>query len=117
MALRHVKDFYKKQEKQYYKMLADSKEFDELAKKGQVSPEQVEQVHSMLSKLEENYKRLTYIVYLFSLPNRENKTKKYREKNQSLEKALEKHSKEEMLQENEDVLTNFRKKLEEMKHE
>ena len=113
MALRHVKDFYKKQEKQYLKMLADSKEFDSLAKQGVVSSEQVENVHMMLSKLEENYKRLTYIMYLFALPNRDKK----KDKNKIIKDNLKEHSDEIMLQENEDVLVNFKKKLEELKHD
>ena len=113
MALRHVKDFYKKQEKQYLKMLSDAKEFDDLAKQGVVSPEQVENVHTMLSRLEENYKRLTYIMYLFALPNRDKK----KDTNKIIKENLSKHSSEIMLQENEDVLKNFRDKLERLKNE
>ena len=114
MALRHFKDYYKQVEKQYLKMVDDAKEYDKLLKEGKVEYEQVEQVQGMLSKVTENYKRLTYVAYLMQLPNRAKKEAKHR--NKKVEDALKDSSKEAILRENEDVLKNFKNKLEEIKN-
>ena len=114
MALRHFKDYYMQVEKQYLKMVEDAKEYDKLLKEGKVEYEQVEQVQSMLSKLTENYKRLTYVAYLMQLPNRPKKEAKHR--NVKVENALQDSSKEAILKENEDVLKNFKNKIEEIKN-
>ena len=114
MALRHFKDYYKQVEKQYLRMVEDSKEYDKLLKEGKIEYEQVEQVQLMLSKITENYKRLTYIAYLMQLPNRPKKESKQR--NIKLENVLKDSSKEAIYKENEDILKNFKKQLEEIKN-
>lgn len=114
MALRHFKEYYKQVEKQQLKMVEDAKEFDKLLKEGKVEPEQVEQVQLMLSKVTENYKRLTYIAYLLQLPNKKQKETKHRDA--KIEKALEKDSQEAILLENENVLVEFKKYIEEIKN-
>ena len=116
MALRHFKEYYKQVEKQYLRMLEDSKEYDKLLKEGKVDPEQVEQVQVMLSKVTENYKRLTYIAYLMQLPNKKKKEAKHRDSR--LEKALyiDKATACAVCEENEDILKNFKKQLEEIKN-
>lgn len=114
MALRHFKEYYKQVEKQYLRMLEDSKEYDKLLKEGKVEYEQVEQVQTMLSKVTENYKRLTYVAYLIQLPNRPKKEVKHR--NMKVENALKDSSKETIVKENEDILKNFRDKIEEIRN-
>ena len=114
MALRHFKDYYMQVEKQYLKMVEDAKEYDKLLKEGKVEYEQVEQVQAMLSKVTENYKRLTYVAYLMQLPNRPKKEAKHR--NLKVENALKDSSKEAILKENEDVLKNFKNKIEDIKN-
>lgn len=114
MALRHFKDYYKQVEKQYFRMVENSKEYDKLLKEGKVEYEQVEQVQAMLSKVTENYKRLTYVAYLMQLPNRSKKEKKHR--NTKIENALKMDDKEAIYKENEDILINFKKQIEEKKN-
>ena len=117
MALKQVKTYYRQVEHQYFRMLEDSKEFDELLKQGKVDQSQIDQIHLMLSKLEENYKRLSYIMFLIGAPNRTKKLPKYNQQNAKLDFASIKADDKSVLAENEDVLKKFKSYLEGIKNE
>lgn len=114
MALRDVKSYYKKIESQYFGLLAKIKEFDEALKLGEVSPEQMENAKQMVAKIEDNYKRWAYLMFLLNLPAKK-KQKKYISQHNKLYENTKPYSAEESLEESEYVLKKFEKLLEEVK--
>lgn len=115
MALKHIKEYYKKIESQYLGLLARVKEFDEALKKGEVSPEQADTAKQMLFKVEDNYKRWSYLLFLLNQPSKKEKQKGYLKQHSQLAKATETYSAEEIIANGEYVLKDFEKLLKEVK--
>lgn len=115
MALKHIKEYYKKIETQYFGLLARVKEFDEALKRGEVSPEQAESARQMIFKVEDNYKRWSYLLFLLNQPSKKEKQQKYLKQHSQLDKATKAYSAEEILADGEYVLKDFEKLLKEVK--
>ena len=84
MALRDVKDYYFKMLSQYMEMKADLADFEQALKDGFITEEQMQNAFDEVNKVQQNYERLSYIMYLLSLPNRKSKQKKYNTMNSAL---------------------------------
>lgn len=117
MALKQVKDYYLQVQAQYLEMVADAKDFDEALKAGMVEQSQFDQAQEMLTRIKENYERLSYIMYLFMQPNRKEKVAKFNKQNKLTQAQLEKYSGSQttVMSENEDVLKEFKKLIKEIK--
>jgi len=113
MARSHIIRYYLEVEHQYLEMLDTLTELKELVKEGKVSIEAYEQEVAGVEKLKENYERISYIMFLLNQPKRASKKldtytiKWYNE--------LKNHSKEAIINENNDVLCTFKNMVKEGK--
>lgn len=107
MARSHVVQYYLEVEYQYLEMLDALKELNKLVKEGKVDLERYEQQASEVQKLKENYERISYIIFLLNKPNR--KSKKLDDNTLRWYAELKNHSKEAIIDENNDVLVTFKK--------
>lgn len=115
MALRHVKDYFQKTEEQYLEMKEDAEELQKLLDEGKIAEEFVKSYEDKLLTIKQNYERLAYIMYLFTIPNREKKRKKFTKQssNNRIETYLNKNnaSVSKVTLENCDILTNLKKMI------
>jgi iron uptake system EfeUOB component EfeO/EfeM len=117
MALKQVKNYYLQVQEQYLEMVNDAKDFDEAIKKGLIDQAQYDQAQTLLNRVKENYERLSYIIYLFYQPNRDKKVAKFNNQHKELVKHFNSagSSKESILEENSDMLKQFKQIVREIK--
>ena len=84
MALRDVKEYYFKMLSQYIEMKADLADFEQALKDGFITEDQLQAAFEEVAKVQQNYERLSYIMYLLNLPNRKSKQKKYNVTNNAI---------------------------------
>jgi hypothetical protein len=84
MAVKDVKRYYYAMLNQYLEMKADLADFEQAFADGFITEDQLEAVKEDIIKIEANYDRLTYIMYLLEMPNRDTKKAGYKAKNQKL---------------------------------
>lgn len=89
MAIRDVKEYYFKMLGQYMEMKADMADFEYALKEGFITEEQMQNAIDEMHKVQQNYDRLTYIMYLLSLPNRKSKQPRYNKINKNLVDGFE----------------------------
>ena len=106
MAKRHVNLYFLEQQALYFEMLDNLKEFEQLAKDGKISQEDYDQMLREVELNKANYERLAYIIMLLNKPNR--KDKEEADINASWYKQLEGASKEVILDESRDVLSDLK---------
>jgi hypothetical protein len=90
MAIRDVKEYYFKMLAQYMEMKADLADFEQALKDGFITEEQMQAAFAEVDRVQQNYERLSYIMYLLNLPNRKSKQRKYNEMNSALLAEFEK---------------------------
>lgn len=115
MALRHVKEYYKQVEDQYFRMLKKTKEFDEALKEGLFDQEKYNQALSMTSKIEENYKRIAFTMFLWSKPNKKSKKHRFESQNKHKIEKFAGNTDADVINENEDILKKFYAYVDEIK--
>ena len=86
MAVKDVRKYYVSVQAQYLEMKGDLADFDEAFKEGHITEEKLTAVKEDVAKVEENYNRLAYIIYLLGL--RKRTSKKQAGKDAALLKAL-----------------------------
>ena len=64
MALRDVKEYYFKMLSQYLEMKADLADFEQALKDGFITEDQLQAAFEEVNKVQQNYERLSYIMYL-----------------------------------------------------
>lgn len=115
MALGDVKEYYYKMLAQYVEMKADLEDYNQAAANGYITEDQLEEVKKDIFEIEQNYNRLTYIMYLLELPKRKQKRKSFESNkaNKELHTYLQGKNadKDSIISENESVLTHLRKEL------
>lgn len=111
MGLKAVKKYYLECQEQYLEMLKDAKDFDDAIKQGLIDQSQFDQAQTLLNRVKENYERLSFIMYLFSQPNRSSKVAKFNNQNKNLNNYFEgsSASSQYVMKENDDVLKEFKK--------
>ena len=67
MAIKQVKNYYKQVEKMYLELLSDLKEMEEDFKNNECTEEELQNLLIPVRGIEENYKRLSYIMYLLNI--------------------------------------------------
>ena len=59
----------------YTEMIDALHDMEKEASEGLVAPEKLDQLKNMVEPIKNNYMRISYIMYLLNLPNRESKVK------------------------------------------
>lgn len=117
MALKDVRHFYFSTLCQYLEEKQNLADFKEALEAGNITEEQMQDVMSAVDKLEENYHRLAYIMYLFSLPARKEKRRRFSEQYTEVAAEFAKLGVDEnsITLENAEALKLFKAKLNELK--
>lgn len=84
MAIRDVKHYYYTMQNQYLLMKADLKDFEEGLKSGYITEDQLTEFQEDVAKVEQNFHRLGYIMFLLEQPNRASKKNSYIKHNEKL---------------------------------
>ncbi len=117
MARKDVRDYYFSMLAQYLEEKENLADFEEALKSGYITEEQMQEALETVSKLEENYHRLTYIMYLLDMPNKKSKKNNYSLQNKTIIEALAKLGADEnsVKKENFDALKHFKLALSKLK--
>lgn len=117
MALKDVRDYYYSMLAQYLEEKQNLEDFAEGLKEGFITEEQMQEAVEIVEKLEENYHRLTYIMYLINMPNRPSKKTGYTNQHQAILNEFKRlgADTDSVVSENEDMLKHFKATLKAMK--
>lgn len=115
MSLKHLKQYYKAVEAQYFEMLQDTADFDIALREGKVTQEQVDQMHQLILPIELQYKTWSYVMFLAGQPAKEDKVKDYFDKNEGIRSSFLPFTLENTTKRNKDILMNYRKFIESTK--
>lgn len=88
MARQDVVRFFLSCQDDYYDMLQINKELKEELNAGRITIERYKNSKQELSVIENNYKRLSYIMFLLNLPKRDSKKKKTIKQNEDIKQYL-----------------------------
>lgn len=116
MAIRDVKEYYFKMLGQYMEMKADLADFEYALKEGFITEDQMQAAIEEVNKVQQNYDRLTYIMYLLELPRRNSRQAKYHRANKKILDALTERKADinSIENENKSALDAFRKELKQL---
>lgn len=73
MAIKDVKQYYYNMQAQYLELKDCLQDFEQAFRDGNITEDQLTNIVDDINKLEVNYERLSYVMYLLELPNRANK--------------------------------------------
>ena len=88
MAVKDVREYYYNLLMQKIEMKQDLAEFEEAFKNGYITEDKLVNVKETVDAIEQNFNRVSYIIYLLELPNRPSKQQKARKRNKKLEAAF-----------------------------
>lgn len=109
MSKRDVQKYYEQICEQRLEMLNNIKEFEEECQKGMIAPERVQQLQEMVQPFNQNYERISYIMFLLNQPIKQERKEKYKKKIEKLKENLQKeNSTEAVLEENKQVIENVK---------
>ena len=77
MAIKDVVQYFKECESQYKEFKEEMDDFRLLCSQGMVSPEVVENAQKMLAVVEDNYKKLSYVIFLLNKHTKKEKFNSY----------------------------------------
>ena len=119
MAIKDVKVYFYNMLGQYLEMKEDLKDFDQALQDGHITEDKLEEVYKDVQDLQNNYDRLTFIMYLLELPARKTKKEKFKKSNLVMEKyfADKNADMDSVIKENESLLTHLRNELKKLKEE
>lgn len=106
MSQKDVIKYYNEVVESYKDMLENLKDIEEEMKESLVTPEQVEQMKRMAQPIVDNYKTLSYIIFLLNRPTKKEKFNRYEKQNKKLLENC--RTKEEVLNENREALNNLK---------
>jgi hypothetical protein len=117
MAIKDVKQYYYAMQAQYLEMKADLADFEEALAAGHITEDQLEAVKEDVFKLESNYDRLTYVMYLLEIPNRGSKKAAHAKANAKVLDFFEEtnSSENKVAEENRSTLDHLRAELRKLK--
>lgn len=118
MAIKDVRDYYYTMLSQYLEEKQNLEDFSEALKEGLITEEQMQDAIENVAKLEENYHRLAYIMYLFNMPNRATKKQAYAKQYKNILDELENLGADidSIKNENTDALILFKAALKKLKN-
>lgn len=85
MALKDVKEYVFKQGAIATQAKVTLEAFENELKNGNITEEQLIPAKEYYARIDENYQRLLYVMYLWEIPNRNKKRDRYKGKNQKIE--------------------------------
>lgn len=106
MSQKDVIKYYNEVVENYKDMLENLKDMEEEMKESLVTPEQVDQMKRMAQPIVDNYKTLSYIIFLLNRPTKKEKFNRYEKQNKKLLENC--RTKEEVLNENKEALNNLK---------
>lgn len=112
MAIKDVLNYYNECENQYKEFMVEMEDFKILCSQGMIAPEIVENAQKMADKVEDNYKRLSYIIFLLNKPVKKEKYKRHFCQNKKLLKNS--ITKDEVIEENNLEIKNIKKLKEDL---
>ena len=117
MAVKDVRNYFYNMLSQYLEEKQNLADFEEALKEGYITQEQMQEAMENVAKLEENYHRLVYIMYLLDMPNRKDKKTAYVKQYKTILDELQKLGAdvESIKEENSDALVQFKAALEALK--
>lgn len=117
MAVKDVRTYLYTVQAQYLEMKNDLADFEEALQAGYITEDRLEEIKDEVARLENNYHRLLYIVYLLELPNRKAKQPKYRKANKKLEAEFERlnATDTQVFEENKSILSEMRTSIKRLK--
>lgn len=115
MSLKDVKHYFLQTQDAYLQAVKDLAMLQEEMKTNNLPQELVDNVVRNTEKLADNYKRISYIMYLFNLPNKKKKKDKFKEQHKYLEDYLKGHTDKEINLENLDALKKIKEIAKEVK--
>lgn len=119
MALADVKKYYKIFEQTHNDAAKDLEELKDLCRQGLVTQDKIDDLSEEFETDDYMYQFFSYIMYLWNLPRRNSKRKKVLTKDEKIREKfkLVKLTEDEQKLENENVLKNFRQKIDKIKEE
>lgn len=90
MSKKDVDKYYTQICTQYRQILDTIKALEKEASEGMVDPDRVEAVKASMRPFMDNYQRISYIMYLFNMPERKSKIPEYERRNKNLLKKIDK---------------------------
>jgi hypothetical protein len=119
MAIKDVKKYYYTMQAQYLELKQDLEDYTEAFKSGFITEDQLEDIKAYVSAIEANYERLRYIMYLFNLPNRAEKKKRFNKAQaKELERLFQANATAEQVEaENEEFALAIATKIDELQEE
>lgn len=113
MSVKHIKKYYNDIQKMYFELVSDLKEMESELKAGTCTEEELNNLLLPVKGIEENYKRLSYIMYLLYQPNRDSKKDKYNKANKEIYKFFNDNglTKEKEVEKEKNNLKEFRDNL------
>lgn len=113
MSVKHIKKYYNDIQKMYFELVSDLKEMESELKAGTCTEEELNNLLLPVKGIEENYKRLSYIMYLLYQPNRDSKKDKYNKANKEIYKFFNDNglTKEKEVEKEKNDLKEFRDNL------
>ena len=84
MAIKDVKQYYYNMQAQYLEMKADLADFETAFADGFITEDQLDEVKADVARIENNYDRLSYIMYLLEIPKRTSKRAAHAKTNKKL---------------------------------
>jgi len=119
MSLKDVKKYYYDVQAQVIAAKEDLQDLNEAAEAGQITDDKLAAIVDEINLMQVNYDRLTYIMYLFDLPNRPKKKKRFKQitSNKAVEDELERRNStsEQVITENTNALARIRQEIKELK--
>lgn len=118
MAIKDVRHYYYNVLVQYLEEKQNLADFEDALKTGRITEEEMQEAVDTVSKLEENYHRLAYIMYLLDMPNRKSKKAIYTKQYKTVLKELESLGADinSIKEENSDALIHFKAALNKLKN-
>ena len=117
MAIKDIKNYYYQMQAQYLEMKEDLVDFEQALQDGFITEDQLEAAREEVIKIENNYDRLSYIMYLLEMPNRNSKKPGYTKTNKAVLNFLDSRAatEAEVMVENRSALEQLRKELNKLK--
>jgi benzoyl-CoA reductase/2-hydroxyglutaryl-CoA dehydratase subunit BcrC/BadD/HgdB len=119
MAIKDVKEYYYTMLMQYIEEKQNLADFEEALRDGHITEDQMAEAMETVAKLEENYHRLAYVMYLFDIPNRKSKRARYLKQMEPIVQEFKRLQADlpSVQLENADVLAHFKAKLAELRQD
>ena len=119
MSIKHVKKYYRDVEKLYLELVSELNDMKDDFEKGLCTEDELNNLLLPVKGLEENYKRLSYVMYLLLQPNRDKKVSSYTKQNKELYDYFKNNNllEKQELELEKTSLKTFKQKLKELKNE